>query len=137
MKTRSQEYSQTVFDQLSRLQFNDTQEKEYGRLCHKFPLMVLRNGLSQAVAFVWVKSISKKGSDQGNNEDSAQGMFLRHLSELTIGKEGESAAAFQQRINSLELVQYQRMTREILAASIWYKRFAESLLGVPGGENDD
>ena len=149
MRTRSQQYSQQVFEQLSRLDFEaearrqaqpnaltDTQlndekaklAKQYGSLCHKFPLMVLRSGLAQATAFVWVKS--------KNNENSPYGVFLRDLSRLTNGSEGESASAFQQRINALDLAQYQRTTRQILAASIWYKRFAESLLGVAGDTND-
>lgn len=150
MKTRSQQYSQQVFEQLSQLNFEQEIRrkaqskvltadevstksadlaKQYGSLCHQFPLMVLRNGLAQAVAFVWVKS--------KNDESSPQGLFLQHLSQLTSGATGESPAAFQQRINALDLVQYQRITRKILAASIWYKRFAESLLGVSGDNNDD
>ena len=153
MRTRSQQYSQQVFKQLEQLDFEEEAkkqasektkskvpteadinlkkaelEKQYGSLCHKFPLMVLRSGLAQATAFVWVKS--------KNNENSPSGVFLRDLSRLTNGSEGESASAFQQRINALDLAQYQRTTRQILAASLWYKRFAESLLGVAGDTND-
>ena len=129
MITRSQQHSQKVYEQLSQLQFDEVQQKKYGSLCHKFPLMVLRSGLAQAVAFVWVK-----GSQE---EDSPQGVFLKHIAELSSQAAGEAPADFQQRINGLELTQYQRLTREILAASVWYKRFAESVLGVSGDNSDD
>lgn len=140
MQTRSQIYSKKVFGQIDDLSFtvNENNEekrlkkikalkKEYGSLCHNFPLMVLRNGLSQAVAFVWMKS--------ENDLNSPQGKFIKHLSLLTDGSETETAKDFQERINQLDLMKYQRITRKILSASIWYKRFAESLLGVEAGNS--
>jgi len=138
MKTRSQKISQQVFEQINDLSFSvneaneakrsakiKTLKKEYGTLCHNFPLMVLRSGLSQSVAFVWVKS--------KNGESLPQVEFLKHLSVIT-GESNETAKDFQERINGLSLNKYMRLTRKILAASIWYKRFAESLLGVKAGE---
>lgn len=135
MKTRSQKLSALVFEQIQTMKQgieNDEQKKKevddakiYGSLCHQFPLMVLRSGLSQAVAFVWVKS-------KGKN-DTPYAQFLQHLSALT-GEQNEASTDFQQRINKAELMEYQRLTRTILAASIWYKRFAESILGVKAGE---
>jgi CRISPR-associated protein Cmr5 len=137
MRTRSQTLSQLVYGQIQKMKEIDKEQdvkekkkpeedaKTYGSLCHQFPLMVLRSGLSHAVAFVWVKS---KGKD-----DTPYWQFLKHLSALT-GEEKETPANFQQRINSAELMEYQRLTRTILAASIWYKRFAESILGVKAGE---
>ena len=102
--------------------------KTYGSLCHNFPLMVLKSGLSQAVAFVWVKAQSK------GKEKSPQAQFLRHLAELVKFSPSNNPSEFQNHINGLELMEYQRYTRKILAASIWYKRFAESILDVKAGE---
>lgn len=134
MRTRSQQYSQKVFEQIDAVEktnilADDKKKKQYGSLCHNFPIMVLQNGLSQAVAFLWIKAKDK--------EDSPQGVFLKHLSAITSGKEGESPADFQQRINMAPLAQYQQLTRQILAASIWYKRFAESILGVEAGNQEE
>jgi len=126
MKTRSQQYSQQVYEQISELALADDKKKTYGSLCHNFPIMVLRSGLSQAVAFIWVKS--------KNNADTPYGQFLKHLAELT--GENSNPETFQQNINSKELLEYQRLTRKILAASIWYKRFAVSILGVEAGEGE-
>ena len=128
MQTRSQQYSKKVFEQITGLDLAEDKQKEYGSLCHNFPVMVMRSGLSQAVAFVWVKS--------SDDEKSPQAQFLKNLSEIT-GKTNESPKAFQERINTLLLADYQRMTRIILNASIWYKRFAESLLGVKTGDNSE
>jgi CRISPR-associated protein Cmr5 len=141
MKTRSQYYSEKVFNHINELDFQvneadeekkekaiKTLKKQYGSLCHSFPLMVLRNGLSQAVAFVWVKS--------KNDADTPYGIFLRHLSCLTGGY-SEEPADFQKRINKAGLIEYQRLTREILTASIWYKRFAESILEVKANDNTE
>ncbi|MFW5443055.1 MAG: type III-B CRISPR module-associated protein Cmr5 [Methylococcaceae bacterium] len=139
MRTRSQIYSELVYGHIQQLKQAIDDEpnletkdillkeaKQYGSLCHNFPLMVLRSGLSQAVAFVWVKS---KGED-----NTAYGKFLKHLSQLTDRPENENVSGFQQYINQAELIEYQRLTRKILSASIWYKRFAESVLGVKAGQ---
>lgn len=133
MRTRSQQYSEQVFTQINAVEktnalSDDKKKKQYGSLCHNFPIMVLQNGLSQAVTFLWVKA---------DGENSPQGLFLKHLSAITSGSEGESPEDFQQRINKAPLAQYQQLTRQILAASIWYKRFAESMLGVKAGNQEE
>jgi CRISPR-associated protein Cmr5 len=138
MQTRSQQYSQIAYGHIFPLkeakdneQDNEEKEKkqktakQYGSLCHNFPLMVLRSGLSQAIAFVWVKS---KG-----DANTAYGQFLTHLSNLT--GLNDNLLEFQKEINQAELIKYQRLSRKILAASIWYKRFAESVLGITAGED--
>jgi len=135
MRTRSQQYSEAVFKQIERVKtvefLDPDKKKQYGSLCHNFPVMVLQNGLSQAVAFLWVKANSTN-----NPEKSPYGIFLQHLSAITSGQEGESPAKFQQRINQAPLIKYQQLTRQILAASIWYKRFAESILEVKPGNQE-
>ena len=140
MQTRSQQLSKQVFEQIMPMKESIDEEtdsgrktklkkaaKTYGSLCHNFPVMVLRSGLSQAVAFVWVKA--------KENSDSPHGKFLSHLSELTNATNNETPQQFQARINTLPLAEYQRLTRIILTASIWYKRFAESLLDVKAGDS--
>ena len=128
MQTRSQQVSKLVFEQIASLDLPEDKKKSYGSLCHNFPVMVLRSGLSQAVAFVLVKS--------KENNDSPYGKFLSHLSTLTNGTNNETPQQFQERINALPLAEYQRLTRIILMGSIWYKRFAESLLGVEAGNDE-
>lgn len=130
MKTRAQSDSQMAYQHISQLQLDDKQKKLFGSICHQFPIMVLRSGLAQSVAFLWIKAESK--DDDDNLKKPAYAEFLKHLSMLT-GEENESRDAFQQRIHDMELDEYRRTTRKILNASIWHKRFAESLLNVRAG----
>lgn len=141
MQTRSQQYSQIVYGHILELKeaidnaANEEEKskkeklaKQYGSLCHNFPLMVLRSGLSQAVAFVWTKS--------NNQPDKAQTAFLKHIASL-LDIDEDDLSSFQREINGAELMDYQRHTRKVLAASIWYKRFAESLLGVKAEDSKE
>ncbi len=125
MKTRAQYYSQQAYQHISQLNLADpTQEKLYGSICHQFPIMLLRTGLAQSVAFLWVKAESGK---------PAYEKFMQHLSSIT-GVEDENYSELQQRIQQMNLDEYRRTTRIILDACIWYKRFAESQLNVQAGE---
>ncbi|MCP4128403.1 MAG: type III-B CRISPR module-associated protein Cmr5, partial [Gammaproteobacteria bacterium] len=58
MKTRAQTDSRLAYDQISQLRerVDDEKQKTYGSLCHQFPMLVLRSGLCQAVAFYTVKA---------------------------------------------------------------------------------
>jgi CRISPR-associated protein Cmr5 len=130
MQTRAQKYSRLAYEHISQLdqdnELNDVQKKLYGSICHDFPIMVLRSGLAQTVAFLLIKAESGKLAYQ---------KFLQHLSSITGGTVDETFSGFQQRIQQMELGEYQRTTRTLLNAAIWYKRFAESLLKVRAGES--
>lgn len=131
MKTRSQQYSEIVFGHIHQLKSEPKDEKfnkRYGSLCHNFPIMVLRSGLAQAVAFTLVKSKSKHSSPEWT--------FLQHLAAVT-SPATPTPDAFQESVHQMGLLEYQRTTRIILAASIWYKRFAESVLGVEQGNSNE
>ncbi len=39
------------------------------------------------------------------------------------------------RVRNAEMVEYMHMTREVLSAWVYYKRFATSILGVESGES--
>lgn len=124
MQTRAQKDSKRAFEHISQLTLSDTDAKLYGSICHNFPIMVLRSGLAQAVAFLWIKA---------SNDKAAYQVFLKHLSIISGGGEQESYSALQERIQQMQLAEYQRTTRIILNASIWYKRFAQSMLNVEAG----
>jgi CRISPR-associated protein Cmr5 len=130
MKTRSQQYSEIVFNQVLNLK-DKPYKKFYASLTHEFPLMVLRSGLSQAVAFVWAKAQPKKEEPTPSLEAQAKLIFLEHLIQL-IKCHAATPKDFQVHIQTAKLAEYQRLTRQILAASVWYKRFADSLLKVGG-----
>lgn len=126
MQTRAQKNSKLAYEHINQLNLNATDKKLYGSICHNFPIMLLRSGLAQSVAFLWVKA---------SNDKKAYKIFLQHLSIISGGGEYESYPALQDRIQQMSLGEYQRTTRIILNASIWYKRFAESILNVKAGES--
>ncbi len=124
MKTRAQTDSRLAYDQISQLRerVDDEKQKTYGSLCHQFPMLVLRSGLCQAVAFYTVKATDSASQDTYR-------IFLEHMARAA-GETDNSHEVFQQRITEMELSEYRQTTRRILAAAIWYKRFAVSLLDV-------
>ena len=119
MQTRSQRYAQKVYDQLANVKNKDADwVKSYGRWCNRFPILVLENGLAQTIGFLHTKA--------GEGSDSAEQVFLGHVAEIL---EIERAQVLNSIIDA-ELANYRRYTRHALAAAIWYKRFAQSVLGV-------
>lgn len=128
--TRSQNYAQAVYAQFKELgerNLDEKMQKQYGALCHRFPILVLRCGLAQAVGF-----LSAKGKSDKNGNSSPHGLLLQHLANQ-LGA-GADAQAFQIKVNQASLSDYRRLTREALALAVWYKRYAESLLGVDASE---
>ena len=100
----------------------------YGGLCHKVPVLIMTNGLCQTVAF-----IEAKAGDNGPRGRAYQ-TLRRHLAQTL----GQSETALATHVRSLPVGEYIRATRTLLAAWAYYKRFAESILNVqPGEENDD
>lgn len=129
MRTRSQRDAQAIYRQIERIQNKPEKlRKQYGALCHRFPMLVLRSGLSQALGFLCAKA-------DNDFTDSAHGLLLRHLADH-LGDNAEPQV-FQRTVNAADLNDYRRLTRAALAAAVWYKRYAESVLGVEASSVGD
>ncbi len=93
----------------------------YKSLVKKFPLMVLRNGLLQTVAF-----LESKGGKQHD-------MLLKHIKSYLKGcsplrpelDDGESLSSFLSRV---DVNLYRSITVDVLAFARWLSRYAESLI---------
>ncbi|MGO0122921.1 type III-B CRISPR module-associated protein Cmr5 [Desulfothermobacter acidiphilus] len=122
MKTRKQEYAAKIFKQVSRVKQEYQQEyhKKYGSLSHRLPVLVRAAGLAQALAFV-----EARGKDPGQQ-------LLRDIAEV-VG--AESKEELLKRSREAELLEYVDLTRRVLAALDWYRRFAQSVLKVEAGED--
>jgi CRISPR-associated protein Cmr5 len=127
MKTRSQYDAETAYARIREIttQPQDIQ-KQYGTLCHRFPVMVLRNGLAQTLGFL----AAKAGGDQRN----AHSLLLNHLARHLVDKNAQYLGEF---VHQADLSQYRLLTRRALAVAIWYKRYAESLLEVSASDTAD
>lgn len=100
---------------------------DYGRLCHTFPVMVLTCGLCQAVAFSAAKSV---GAETGNAQ--------RRLAHARILEDFEAiTGCAPDHLPQVPAQEYILHTRRILAAWIYYKRFAVSILNVNEGDGSE
>lgn len=123
MKTRAQDDMKKAAERVAEVKGKDWADR-YGVLCHSFPIMVRTCGLCQAVAF----SAAKAKDDSLRAE--AHCRILSDVQAIT-GKTPEQIA-------ELPVVDYMLQTRRLLAAWIYYKRFAESILNAkPGGLSDE
>lgn len=132
LHSRDQELAKTVYEQVSafkQLHTNaegktDKKVKQYGSMAHKLPLMIRSAGLAQSLAFVQVKG--KKPAYKQLLDDLAQ----------TLDQSSGEEFVNQSRIVSLD--EYMFLTQNALAALLWYKRYAQSVLDVePGDEPDE
>ena len=117
MQTLDQKYSDSAYKQVLSIK-EEKEEKEYkkyGAMAHKLPILIHTAGLAQALEFVHSRG------------EPIQQRLLEHLA-VTIGQ-GDTKTLLQT-VNSVPLSGYIRLTRQTLAALLWYKRFAQSILEV-------
>lgn len=105
---------------------------KYGKLCHKFPILVRTCGLCQAVAFIESKAA---GSDV--NKARAHGLVLQNMREvLTSHGLLLPSNDLSMAISTLSTQDYIHATRVILESWVYYKRFGVSILGVESGDDE-
>ncbi len=123
MQTRDQKYAIDIFGRVSKV---SKEKKEYqniyGGMSHKLPILIRTAGLAQALSFVEAKA----------NKVNALQQLLKDLS-ATVEQQDLPAVAR----NTKELSAYIRLTQQVMAALLWYKRFAQSVLDVDASNRDD
>lgn len=113
MRTNDQEYSVQIFAQVTRMSTEEEAARDkYGSMAHRLPVLIRTAGLAQALGFV---------QSRGTPE---QQQLIQDISEVV----GVSNICEGSR--EAELGEYMRLTRDVMAALVWYKRFAESVLDV-------
>ena len=123
MQTRDQKLAVKAFGRVEDLQrrFPDEdslERKKYGAMAHKLPVLIRSAGLAQALGFLQAKS--SESMNRQLLEDLASSLDLTSNELMTQSRGGYGQS----------LGDYMRLTREALAALLWYKRFAQSVLGV-------
>ncbi|MBA2682158.1 MAG: type III-B CRISPR module-associated protein Cmr5 [Ktedonobacteraceae bacterium] len=127
MLTRDQGYALKAHKHVQKIhdQNEKPEAKKYGVMAHKLPILIHNAGLIQALAFVDARS---------NTTNKIQKKLLDDLAD-TIGK--ENGKQLQQAARDSELVEYILLTKQIMNALLWYKRFAQSILDVDVSDIDD
>jgi CRISPR-associated protein Cmr5 len=129
MQTRDQKYASDAFDRVTKIAQERTKSfgKAYGSMAHKLPILIHVSGLAQALAFV-----ASRGEGKGSER------LLEDLSQTVLG---EPAARLLERSRGSNhegsLREYIYLTEQILAALLWYKRYAQSILNVEQGEEEE
>jgi len=126
MLTRDQKYATLVYDQVNAIKSEEKEEakyKPYGAMAHKLPILIRSAGLVQALEFV--------------NSRSNKPVQRRLLEDLAAAIGQGSKEAFLNHVRSAPTGEYMRLTQQAMAALLWYKRFAQSILGVDASEANE
>ena len=135
MQTRDQRLSFAIYERVLAFDvpnLSPKQRKQYGSMAHKLPILIRTAGLSQALAFV-----EARHRKQENKPTPPQLKLLRDLEEVLRKEhmlEGSNLFAVARQA---ELGEYMRLTQHTMAALLWFKRYAQSVLGVEQGTDDD
>lgn len=130
MKSAQHRYAQTAYEaimevkQKAEVGTNTAFALQYGQLCHRFPSLVLTNGLRLSVAFFQAKGA-------GGNNTKAYELYLQHIGRAVghnFSRDGKWT--FPQN------AEYLHLSRKVLSASVWFKRYAEAVLKVEQGAAD-
>lgn len=114
MQTLDQKYALDVYKRVSQVKKED--RDSYGGMAHKLPILIRTSGLAQALTYV---------ESRGN---SAQKQLLSDLA-ATLQTPNLTTAAI-----TAHLADYMYLTQQTMAALLWYKRFAQSVLDVQPGD---
>ncbi len=124
--TREQERAQAAFQLISEVE-KQKWKQEYGRQCLHLPALIHQCGLCQTLAF-----LEAKGADE---KKPWFRVLLNHLGSLT--KIASDWRGLTNEVRNAPLLRYQWMTRETLACAQWLKRYAEAVLKVQLGEEEE
>lgn len=115
MQTLDQKYAADVYKKVSAVKksANPDDCNKYGSMAHQLPILIRSAGLAQALAFL------KSRDTDGHKR------LLTDLS-ATVGQPG----TLLQRAREAPLEEYIHLTRRVMAALLWYKRFAQSILDI-------
>lgn len=127
IETLSQQRITLAHDLVSS-RLNRAEATVYGRLCHRFPMMVMQGGLLTAVLFISSKST---GSDE---RAKAHRAILADVARILKLDESGVVSALTRQQDALKLMAW---THEVLHTWAMMRRFAVSILKVESGGDDD
>lgn len=99
------------------------ERKQYGSMAHRLPVLVHTAGLVQALAFV---------ADRGKEPHKE---LLGHLAQVLYERADVDALLENSRNDSFQ--DYRYLTQRVNIALSWFKRFAQSVLKVEPGKDED
>lgn len=148
MKTRNQKFAACAFQFVNEFKARNEKKESrdrYGAFAHSLPVTIRTAGLTQALAFV-----DARGKDEGM-------ALLAHLAATVYADEEASVRPNLPKVidgdeenrnkrltlfhghllaqsRDADLREYMRLTQRTLAALLWFKRFAQTVLDVAPGQ---
>ena len=123
MRTRDQVRAERAHALVSQIQTKSlADQKKYGTMALKLPLLIRTAGLLGALEFV-----------NGRNDEGRTllGHITSHLVDAGLLGQNQNLMHTTQ---TSDVTSYLRLTRETLAVLLWHKRFTHSMLGVEQGD---
>jgi CRISPR-associated protein Cmr5 len=129
METRDQKYARDAFTRVTAIKGQKAEASRYGVMAHKLPMLIHTSGLIQALTFV----------DARHQEGSGPSRLIEDLSKTILGEDSTRERLLREARGegSSNLKAYIYLSRQVLAALLWYKRYAQSILGVEAGQDED
>lgn len=127
MRLRSNEMAAAALRHVLAVQKETTKDlkarEDYQQLWMKFPMLVMRNGLVQTLAFYMSKAKDQKGEFKAEYT-----YFFEHYFRSTGLWETERSvpACYKKLLQEVELSSYLQHSERALEVATWYKRFCES-----------
>ncbi len=137
LTTLDQRRSQLVFKHVMGVKEEEKDGgKAYGRVAVAAPTLIRRAGLMQALAFFEAKGASSGEQDDASESRKPFCALVHHWLEelLALERLPSEVRSLRARAEVCELVDYMRLTREVLALAQWHRRFAQSVLKVEPSE---
>lgn len=134
MQTRDQRLAFAIYERILAFatpNLSSKRRKQYGSMAHKLPILIRTAGLSQALAFVEARHREKEG------KAPPQLKLLRDLEDVLRKEKMLEGANLFAVARQAEIGEYMRLTHHTMAALLWFKRYAQSVLGVQQGEDAD
>ncbi len=121
MQTRDQKYAVDVYERVSKVKkAEEADRNRYGAMAHQLPILIRSAGLAQALAFL------------DSRDNQAHKQLLTDLA-ATVGQPGRLLKSARE----AGIGEYMYLTRQVMAALLWYKRFAQSVLDVKASDVGD
>ena len=112
--TKDQKRAQRAYGCIKPRAKGSSEEKEkYSRFAKSFPALVQSSGAAQALAY----ALGKLGKAPNG-----------YLDDLAIACGEQTGEKMEENTRTAPMIEYQRITRELLAGAKWLKRYAEALL---------
>ncbi|MFC5703833.1 type III-B CRISPR module-associated protein Cmr5 [Cohnella faecalis] len=123
MISSEKRYAQAAYSSMTD-GFDPKDAAVFGTICHQFPSMVRLNGLRLTAIFYDAKASASDSSVRSK----AYSRYCKYM-EQALELQGVRLSEF---VNSpaCDSIRYRLLSRQALAASIWFKRYAEAILKV-------